>query len=206
MGVMAAVVGGGDQVRADATADPAVWPHLPAAVVHHGRRRHHRQHDRTQADVEAVEAGQQEEGRSVDARSQRQAELRVGVVVFVSLEADEGEAQDQRDREPQVQCAALVRLQRGAVATSSQLKRRFGSGLDSTHHLIDPATHSSAQSEAHTVTVIAASGARAEVLTKRGFVDSPEEFLTWLPSVGGAGLIIFADGSQQASANWSIYA
>ena len=102
--------------------------------------------------------------------------------------------------------ASIVRLQRGAVATSSQLKRRFGSGLDSTHHLIDPATHSSAQSEAHTVTVIAASGARAEVLTKRGFVDSPEDFLTWLPSVGGAGLIIFADGSQQASANWSIYA
>ena len=102
--------------------------------------------------------------------------------------------------------ASIVRLQRGAVATSSQLKRRFGEGETSTHHLINPATHSSATAEAQTVTVIAASGARAEVLTKRGFVDKPEDFLAWLPSVGGAGLIIFADGRQQVSANWSIYA
>jgi len=102
--------------------------------------------------------------------------------------------------------ASIVRLQRGAVATSSQLKRRFGDGERSTHHLINPATHSSATAEAQTVTVIAASGSRAEVLTKRGFVDKPEEFLAWLPSVGGAGLIIFADGRQQVSANWSIYA
>jgi thiamine biosynthesis lipoprotein len=102
--------------------------------------------------------------------------------------------------------ASIIRLQRGAVATSSQLKRRFGEGETSTHHLINPATHSSANAEAQTVTVIAASGSRAEVLTKRGFVDKPEDFLTWLPSVGGAGLIIFADGRQQVSANWSIYA
>ena len=102
--------------------------------------------------------------------------------------------------------ASIVRLQRGAVATSSQLKRRFGEGETSTHHLINPVTHSSATTEAQTVTVIAASGARAEVLTKRGFVDKPEDFLAWLPSVGGAGLIIFADGRQQVSANWSIYA
>ena len=102
--------------------------------------------------------------------------------------------------------ASIVRLQRGAVATSSQLKRRFGEGETSTHHLINPATHFSATAEAQTVTVIAASGARAEVLTKRGFVDKPEDFLAWLPRVGGAGLIIFADGRQQVSANWSIYA
>ena len=102
--------------------------------------------------------------------------------------------------------ANIVRLQRGAVATSSQLKRRFGGGDTSTHHLINPATHSSATTEAQTVTVIAASGSRAEVLTKRGFVDKPADYLAWLPSVGGAGLIIFADGRQQVSANWSNYA
>lgn len=102
--------------------------------------------------------------------------------------------------------ASIVRIQRGAVATSSQLKKRFGEGADSTHHLINPVTHSSADARAQTVTVIAASGARAEVLTKRGFVDKAEDFLAWLPSVGGAGLIIFADGSQQVSTNWSNYA
>jgi thiamine biosynthesis lipoprotein len=102
--------------------------------------------------------------------------------------------------------ASILRLKRGAVATSSQLKRRFGLGTESTHHLIDPHSQSSAKANAQTVTVIAASGARAEVLTKRGFLDKPADFLDWLPTVGGAGLIIFEDGSQQVSANWSIYA
>lgn len=101
--------------------------------------------------------------------------------------------------------AAIVRLQRGAVATSSQLKRRFGEGK-TTHHLIDPATEHSAQSSAQTVTVIASSGARAEALTKRGFVESSETYLNWLPTVGAAGLIIYADGVQQHSPNWSTYA
>lgn len=100
---------------------------------------------------------------------------------------------------------SIVRLQRGAVATSSQLKRRFGVG-ETTHHLIDPATEHSAHSSAQTVTVIASSGARAEALTKRGFVESSETYLNWLPTVGAAGLIILADGVQQHSPNWSTYA
>ncbi|MEY2698653.1 MAG: hypothetical protein RL720_609 [Actinomycetota bacterium] len=100
----------------------------------------------------------------------------------------------------------IVRLQRGAIATSSQLKRRFGDESAQTHHLIDPLTQVSAHSPAQTVTVIASSGARAEALTKRGFVESHETYLNWLPTVGAAGLIILADGSQQQSPNWSTYA
>lgn len=100
---------------------------------------------------------------------------------------------------------AVVRMLKGAIATSSQLKRRFGEGDSQAHHLIDPATQLSAESPAQTVTVIAASGARAEALTKRGFVDKPADYLAWLPKVGAAGLVIFADGTQQTSTNWSTY-
>ena len=100
---------------------------------------------------------------------------------------------------------AIIRLLRGAVATSSQLKRRFGEGSSATHHLIDPATQQSADSSAQTVTVIASSGARAEVLTKKGFVEKPEVFLSWLPRVGGAGLVVLDDGSQLTSSNWSTF-
>ena len=100
---------------------------------------------------------------------------------------------------------SIIRMQRGAIATSSQLKRRFGEGASQTHHLIDPATQSSAQSAAQTVTVIAASGARAEALTKRGFVEKPADYLSWLPKVGAAGLLVFEDGTQQTSPNWSTF-
>jgi thiamine biosynthesis lipoprotein len=101
--------------------------------------------------------------------------------------------------------AAVIRLLRGGVVTSSQRKRRFGEGATTTHHLIDATTHSSAQSQVQTVTVIAATGARAEVLTKRGFVDNPAEYLAWLPTVGAAGFLINEDGTQLTSANGSTY-
>jgi thiamine biosynthesis lipoprotein len=100
---------------------------------------------------------------------------------------------------------AVVRLLKGAIATSSQLKRRFGKGATETHHLIDPSTELSAQTPVQTVTVIAASGARAESLTKKGFVDKPSEYLEWLPKVGAAGLVIFSDETSQTSSNWSTY-
>lgn len=65
----------------------------------------------------------------------------------------------------------IVRLADGGIATSSQLKRRWmtESG-DTTHHLIDPASGLSAVTSIQTVTVIAATAARAEVLTKPGFL------------------------------------
>lgn len=101
---------------------------------------------------------------------------------------------------------AIVRIQQGAIVTSSQLKRRFGTPDAPTHHLINPATEVSADSPVQTVTVIAASGARAEALTKAGFQRSPRLYLDWLPTVGAAGFIVMADGSHLTSMNWSTYA
>lgn len=104
--------------------------------------------------------------------------------------------------------SAVVRLAEGALVTSSQRKRRFPSpaAADSQHHLVDPRTHDSAATRVQTVTVIAATGARAEVLTKPGFLRPPGDFLAWLPTVGAAGLIIDDRGTVTTSTNWEHYA
>lgn len=99
----------------------------------------------------------------------------------------------------------VVSLARGGIVTSSQRKRRFGDGGTETHHLVDPTTHRSAETTVQTVTVIAGSAARAEALTKRGFVEDAELYLQWLPSVGAAGLIVLADQSTRESSNWGDY-
>lgn len=99
-----------------------------------------------------------------------------------------------------------VRMARGAVVTSSQRKRRFSTSDDVRHHLIDPATGLSARTGIQTVTVIAATGARAEALAKSGFMRLPADYLGWLPQVGAAGLLVDELGGQQTSTNWERYA
>ncbi len=96
-----------------------------------------------------------------------------------------------------------VRISRGAVVTSSQRKRRFGS--DSRHHLINPADARSAESDVQTATIIAGTGAHAEALSKSAFVREPQEFLDWLPGQNAAGLLVLEDGSQITSSNWETY-
>lgn len=97
---------------------------------------------------------------------------------------------------------AVVRLRQGALATSSQRKKRFGTG---NHHLLDPASIASARTRIQTVSVIAASGVRAEALTKPGFLRRPDDYLAWLPTVGAAGLLIDDTGALTASENWTLY-
>jgi thiamine biosynthesis lipoprotein len=115
--------------------------------------------------------------------------------------------------------SAVVRLAKGAIVTSSQRKRRFpavagksvgvgvgaGGNGEQTHHLIDPRSQGSARTEVQTVTVIASTGARAEVLTKPGFLRDTADYLEWLPSVGAAGLVLDANGLLSTSSNWSLY-
>lgn len=100
----------------------------------------------------------------------------------------------------------VVRLARGAVATSSQRKLRWTApdGTE-THHLLDPRGIRSISTPVQTVTVIAATGARAESFTKPGFLRPLDEFLAWLPSRGAAGLVVTVDGTEHLSANWSRY-
>jgi thiamine biosynthesis lipoprotein len=101
--------------------------------------------------------------------------------------------------------AAIIRLKEGAIVTSSQRKRRFGKPGEEQHHLIDPKTHASAQTTVQTVTVIAATAARAEALTKRGFLEETPRYLEWLPTVGAAGMVINDTGTISFSENWMRY-
>ena len=90
--------------------------------------------------------------------------------------------------------------------TSSQRKRRFDTAAGVRHHLIDPRTGASALTDIQTVTVIAATGVRAEAISKSGFLRPVEEFLAWLPQVGAAALLVDSAGRQHVSANWGRYA
>jgi thiamine biosynthesis lipoprotein len=102
---------------------------------------------------------------------------------------------------------ALIRLPDGGIATSSQRKRRWMSESGSErHHLIDPETQRSAVTSIQTITVIAASAARAEVLTKPGFLRPIDDYLAWIPTRGAAALLIDADGTERTTPNWSTYA
>jgi len=101
--------------------------------------------------------------------------------------------------------AAIVRLASGALVTSSQRKRRWVSDSGERHHLINPHTHDSATSSIQTVSVIAATGARAEGFTKPGFLRDQTAYLAWLPTVGAAGLLIDDMGTLTSSANWKNY-
>jgi len=99
-----------------------------------------------------------------------------------------------------------VRIARGAIVTSSQRKRRFDTAAGIRHHLIDPRTGASALTDIQTVTVIAATGVRAEAISKSGFLRPVEEYLAWLPQVGAAALLVDSAGRQHVSANWGRYA
>lgn len=102
---------------------------------------------------------------------------------------------------------ATVRLVDAGIATSSQRKRRWvGTDGEETHHVIDPATLQSARTAIQTVTVIAATAARAEALTKPGFIRPLDDYLSWLPTRGAAALTIDADGVERTTSNWSDYA
>lgn len=100
----------------------------------------------------------------------------------------------------------VVRLARGAVATSSRLVRVWEGPDGLAHHLIDPATGASALTPTLTSTVIAGTGARAEALAKLAFLRNPDQLLQWLPRNGAAGMIIAADRANKRTANWGDFA
>jgi thiamine biosynthesis lipoprotein len=102
--------------------------------------------------------------------------------------------------------AAIVRLGSGAIVTSSQLKRRWGSGVDERHHLMDASTGTSTVGTADTVSVIATHGWYAETLAKPGFLRPTADYLAWLPTVGAAGSVIDRGGTLHISSNWLDYA
>lgn len=98
---------------------------------------------------------------------------------------------------------ARVNLLDGAVATSSTLIRTWELDGSTRHHLIDPLTGLSLNSDVVSVTVVAVSAAIAEVVAKCGFLRA--DFLDWVPGLGAAALVVHRDGSMSQSDNWKDY-
>jgi thiamine biosynthesis lipoprotein len=86
--------------------------------------------------------------------------------------------------------AATVTLDRGAVATSSRVRRAWGPAADRRHHLIDPATGAPADTGLAAVTVLAARGWQAEVLAKAAFLGGLDRGRALLTVAGADGLLV----------------
>jgi thiamine biosynthesis lipoprotein len=87
-----------------------------------------------------------------------------------------------------------LRLDTGAVATSTRMKRAWTRGRVARHHLIDPAVGAPAESELRSVTVVAREAAPAEVLAKAAFVAGAEDGPALLADQGVTGLLVHDDG------------
>jgi thiamine biosynthesis lipoprotein len=94
----------------------------------------------------------------------------------------------------------LVRLRSGAVATSTRLRRTWGPPEAGRHHLIDPETGEPARTGLASVTVLAAEGWQAEILTKGVFVAGLAEGLYLLASAGADGVLVDDGGAAYPSA------
>jgi thiamine biosynthesis lipoprotein len=91
---------------------------------------------------------------------------------------------------------ALVRLRCGALATSSVGGRRWKRGDRTLHHLIDPRTGTSADSDLHTVTVHAPDAMTADVAAKVGLVLGSTAGTAYLLTRGLSALFTATDGRE----------
>lgn len=98
---------------------------------------------------------------------------------------------------------AILALKNHAVATSTTMRRRWSNGGSEQHHLIDPRTGSPSDSDVVSVSVIADSVARAEVLAKVALLLGAEPGLRFLEEQENAeGLLVMDDGSIRYSAGF----
>jgi thiamine biosynthesis lipoprotein len=93
-----------------------------------------------------------------------------------------------------------IQINDGAVATSSSMKNTFG---DHNHHLISTATGKSSSVNIATASVVAKTGANAEVLTKIAFHYEPQQAIELIEKLNGSALIVEKNGEITRSQNWS---
>ncbi len=94
-----------------------------------------------------------------------------------------------------------VSLSRGGLATSSPI----GWKSDSAHHIIDPRTQKSSESDVLQVTVIAQNASQAEVLAKMCVILGTHEGILQINSLGAAALIVDNSNQVHISENWKTY-
>jgi thiamine biosynthesis lipoprotein len=99
-----------------------------------------------------------------------------------------------------------LRLDAGAVASTWRTKRAWGPEDDRRHHLVDPATGTSAHSGLAGTAVIAARAWWAEVLAKAAFVDGAEAGRACLEQHGVSGYLIDDDGAVHTAGTTAAFA
>jgi FAD:protein FMN transferase len=85
-------------------------------------------------------------------------------------------------------------LTRGAIATSTRLRRAWTRDRAPLHHLIDPRTGEPARSGLASVTVVAGDSWRAEVLAKAACVAGAREGAALVLGAGSTALFVHDDG------------
>jgi thiamine biosynthesis lipoprotein len=96
---------------------------------------------------------------------------------------------------------ASVLLSRGGLATSSPM----GWKIEDSHHIIDPRTHRSSDSDALQATVIAQNASQAEVLAKMCVILGTRDGIVRIDSLGVAALIVDDTNQVHTSKNWETY-
>lgn len=95
-----------------------------------------------------------------------------------------------------------VSLSRGGLATSSPMGWKIGKS----HHIIDPRTHKSSDSDVLQATVIAQNASQAEVLVKMCVILGAQAGISRIDSLGSAALIVDTANQVHTSKNWETYA
>jgi thiamine biosynthesis lipoprotein len=98
--------------------------------------------------------------------------------------------------------ATTVTLVRGALATSSRLRRAWRQGTLERHHILDPRTGDPARSGVREATVAAAMCAQAEAAAKAVFVLGPRLAGGFLARNGLAGRVVSDDGRVVTLGPW----
>jgi thiamine biosynthesis lipoprotein len=88
-----------------------------------------------------------------------------------------------------------LELKNGAICTSSTQRRKWKMGGQWQHHIIDPSTGRSSQTEVASASVLAPSAVQAETLAKSTIVLGPGKGLELLEKQPGvSGLLVLHDG------------
>jgi thiamine biosynthesis lipoprotein len=100
---------------------------------------------------------------------------------------------------------AQIKLSAGAVATSSRVYQSWDTQEGRTHHLTDTRTGHANETSVISSSVIAGSGARAELLTKVAFSSTIDEALALATNLGAAMQIVDDEDNAHMNINWERY-
>jgi len=89
---------------------------------------------------------------------------------------------------------ALLRVDDAGVATTARTRRHWQTDAGPMHHLIDPISGAPAHTGLASVTVVAPTGADAEVLAKALFLSGGIDAERWLTARGASALLVGDDG------------